>query len=281
MLHDTSGPTWQQTSYLPAAGAHLESAEVAIETLARFRSRGVFTLDQLSTQYGLHITHAGSGVLEVDGVGRRVVAGDVYAFLPGMRIHRHDDQQAGWRYTWVRLVGTRCADLLAAIGFSTGRWLRSDCSITAIEPLLDEIEAVYRGEAHSPWYPIAAAWRLIDRLAPQTDADPADQRLAVTLKRLLDEHYTGPVHIGDLARRLEVDRSTLYRRFQAVYGCSPKSYLDGIRLDQAATLLRSTTASIADIAHRCGFADAAHFGKMFKARHGLAPQRWRGCRPGY
>jgi len=52
------------------------------------------------------------------------------------------------------------------------------------------------------------------------------------------------------------------------------SYL-AIRTDQAALMLRTTGESVTSIGLACGFASASHFSRVFKARHGLAPQAVR------
>jgi len=275
MLHDLSGPTWQQTCFLPAAGEHLAAADIALETLGRFRSRGDFALDQVSWQTALHITHAGSGVLEIDGRGWRIGPGDCYVFLPGMRIHRHDRRSAPLRYTWLRFVGRRAEALLGELGFRDGQWLLGDLPVARLAPLLDEIEAAYRGDDHSAHFPMAAAWRALDALATRRGAVPAAAHLAATLKRILDEQYPHPLRIAEIAEQLGVDRSTLYRRFREAYGCGPKTHLDRLRLDHARALLRDRSLAVAEVAARCGYDDPARFGKAFRARFGIAPGRWR------
>lgn len=54
------------------------------------------------------------------------------------------------------------------------------------------------------------------------------------------------------------------------------------RLERCAALLSSPDCAmhqIAEIAHRCGFADAAYFSRVFKQRYGISPRRFRRERP--
>ena len=47
------------------------------------------------------------------------------------------------------------------------------------------------------------------------------------------------------------------------------------RVERAQELLRKTEVSCVDIAMRCGFADQAYFGKIFKQQTGQTPAAWR------
>jgi transcriptional regulator GlxA family with amidase domain len=50
------------------------------------------------------------------------------------------------------------------------------------------------------------------------------------------------------------------------------------RVNRAARLLAAPEAadrSVTDIAFACGFKDSSHFGRVFAARMGTAPARWR------
>jgi transcriptional regulator GlxA family with amidase domain len=47
------------------------------------------------------------------------------------------------------------------------------------------------------------------------------------------------------------------------------------RLDRAATLLARSNYSVAEIARMCGFGDAFHFSRRFKAAYGQSPLQMR------
>ena len=56
---------------------------------------------------------------------------------------------------------------------------------------------------------------------------------------------------------------------------SPAKYIRQKRLEKAATLLKSTSLRIADIAYDCGFVDQAHFSKLFQRAYSLSPSSYR------
>jgi AraC family transcriptional regulator len=54
-------------------------------------------------------------------------------------------------------------------------------------------------------------------------------------------------------------------------GRAPHQYLLSQRLEQARRLLELPGARLAEVAQRTGFADQAHFTRLFKRTYGLPP----------
>ena len=273
MLHDASGPTWSQTVYLPAHGDSAQ-ADLSLTTLGRFSSRGGFDLRQTPSHVSFHVVHSGVGHLEAEGRRWQVRPNSVFTFVPHVPVRYADTRDRPWRYTWFVLTGTRAAAVAARIGGSAGPWSRDDLPLAHVSGILDSIEAAFRAEDHSPYFTQSAAWRLMDGLSPRAEVQDRTDYLAVAIRRILDEQFALPLKLGALAKQLHVDRSTLFRRFQQLYGCSPKTYLDRLRLDHAVALLREGTHGISEIAGRCGYSSAPRFGKAFKGRFGTPPSRY-------
>jgi transcriptional regulator GlxA family with amidase domain len=84
--------------------------------------------------------------------------------------------------------------------------------------------------------------------------------------------------VGELAAEVALSRSTFSSRFRQLVGESPLRYLTRTRLAHAAALLRTTDASLAQVAGRAGYATEFSFGKAFKRVFGVAPGAYRGVR---
>ena len=70
-----------------------------------------------------------------------------------------------------------------------------------------------------------------------------------------------------------IDISSLYglnyrREFNRVYSCSPKAYLDTLRIQYAKSLLETGYFSQKEIAQRCGYTDVGYFRTVFKKKIG-------------
>ncbi|MEY1556732.1 helix-turn-helix domain-containing protein [Yoonia sp. R2331] len=58
-------------------------------------------------------------------------------------------------------------------------------------------------------------------------------------------------------------------------GMTPSDYINTLRMDQAARALVTDTEPLADIAESCGIPNLSHFHKLFRARFGLTPLKYR------
>lgn len=72
-----------------------------------------------------------------------------------------------------------------------------------------------------------------------------------------------------------VSHGYLARCMRDSYGITPVAFLTELRMRHAAALLRSTPASIADIAQRCGFSTQSYFSRLFRRTYGLTPRDFR------
>jgi AraC family transcriptional regulator len=68
------------------------------------------------------------------------------------------------------------------------------------------------------------------------------------------------------------------RAFAINVGRPPHQWLLDQRVNLARQLLGHSELSISEIAVRCGFADQSHFTRVFSAKVGLTPGRWRRIR---
>jgi AraC-like DNA-binding protein len=119
------------------------------------------------------------------------------------------------------------------------------------------------------------------------EADPCGKRVArprhldgVALERarqFLDAEKTRVVRSLELEAVTGLTRYELARQFRVRYGTSPYRYLLMRRLDFARAQL-SRSRPLVDVALEAGFADQAHFTRMFKAAFGLTPARYGALR---
>ncbi|WP_139653346.1 AraC family transcriptional regulator [Raoultibacter phocaeensis] len=97
--------------------------------------------------------------------------------------------------------------------------------------------------------------------------------------RLIEQDFRSRMTLDDMARAAGVGRYALIRAFTREKGITPYRYMLTLRIIEARGLLASG-AGPAEVAGALGFADQAHFGRVFKDITGIAPGAYRASRIG-
>ncbi len=77
--------------------------------------------------------------------------------------------------------------------------------------------------------------------------------------------------IDTLAEKLNMSRSSFYRKVKALTGMTPVDYMRNARLDHAARLLAGGE-KVTEVALMVGFTSSSYFAKCFKAKFGVLPK---------
>src|SRR5437868_13337162 len=101
--------------------------------------------------------------------------------------------------------------------------------------------------------------------------EPHVARALALMHRDINRRWT----VDDLGREVGLSRSALAERFIRLIGVPPMHYLAGWRMQVATEKLRSTNASLAQVAEIVGYDSEAAFSRAFKKAFGAAPATWR------
>ncbi len=105
-------------------------------------------------------------------------------------------------------------------------------------------------------------------------AGARDQEVGKALA-LLHRNPARPWTVADLASEVAISRSVLAERFRHYLSETPMAYLTRWRLQLGAQLLRSTSASVAEVSMEVGYESEPAFNRAFKRQFGLPPARFR------
>jgi AraC-like DNA-binding protein len=97
--------------------------------------------------------------------------------------------------------------------------------------------------------------------------------------QFIDHNIQEPLDNARLAEIAHSSESCFIRRFREAMGQTPARYVQDRRVSRAAELLVCTSHSIDEVAQRCGFANRYYFSRVFSARVGRPPVRYRNERP--
>ena len=106
---------------------------------------------------------------------------------------------------------------------------------------------------------------------------PIDQKFLDRINRIIENHLDNPqFSVATLASELNISRSSMYAKFEALTGLSPNDYVLQRRLRRASELLTGASArSVAEVSDALAFGSPRYFSRCFKAQFGVSPADYR------
>lgn len=125
----------------------------------------------------------------------------------------------------------------------------------------------------------ALLYQLLYEIFQAKDSGQPDRgqgyELFMQMKEELEQRYSEPLPIHELAMHYGISPSYVRSLFQRYLHKSPKAYLSLIRYEHAKKLLLYTRLTLREIAAACGYSDEFHFSKAFKQLSGHPPSQLR------
>lgn len=108
-----------------------------------------------------------------------------------------------------------------------------------------------------------------------THEEPTGVQFLSIARAYVRQHFQQELTVGEIAAHAGISCSYLAQLFATHLGYSTVEYIQAVRCDQAAYLLRTTRFPIIDIALEVGFNSRQHFARTFKRTYGKTPNAYR------
>lgn len=119
-----------------------------------------------------------------------------------------------------------------------------------------------------------AGFRACKRCKPEIEHSPHAQLIKDVIAYLING-YKQRLTLQDIANHIGISPFHLERLFKQETGETPRSYLDKIRIDKAACLLKSSCYSNLEICYEAGFQSSSNFYKVFRNVKQCSPNEYR------
>lgn len=217
----------------------------------------------------------GSGAVEVDGKPVALKAGSL-ALIDCYAPHKYYTA-TGWEIYWIHFDGVLARQYYETITengivFTPQSPYNAERSLRKIFTSFHE-----SGKANEAVH----SKRITDLLtelilcagggaAQDTGVGVAEDTLAY-----IAENADKPLPLAMLAKRVALSPFYFTRVFKKETGFTPHEYIIRVRVDLARFMLKTTDASIKEIAFRCGFGSECSFCTTFKKEVGVTPTLYR------
>ncbi len=212
----------------------------------------------------LHYVVSGIGVFRRGKKSHSVTAGEFFVIPPYEEISYEADKDDPWQYIWIGFTAE--APLPKALEKPVVR-----CNEAG--RIFEDMKRCHTMEAGRGAFLTAKIWELMAALAEQQKPKKSDH-IEQALGHIHAQYMTG-ISVGELADRLNLDRSYFYTLFKEQVGVSPQEYIVQYRMDQAAKFMTEYGQSPSAAALSVGYTDIYQFSKMFKRRFGVSPRAYK------
>jgi AraC-like DNA-binding protein len=226
----------------------------------------------------------GSGWLEAGARLHKIRKGDLVMIAPGSPFAAALHASSPWTIHWVRAVGDNLPDYFRELGTSTANpGIRVGEDSQVVRLFNEILSALRRGASfasllhasHALAYLFAL---LVEGRAEAPAASGSTQKVGEAII-YMSEHLHEPLRVVALAQMAGLSPDYFAELFKQQTGCSPRDYLQLLRVHRACQLLQSTSLNVKEIAGRLGYVDPFHFSRQFKAFQGVSPSEYRAASP--
>lgn len=237
----------------------------------------------------LHFVRCGSGVVRTHEMEYSICENTIFAIYPHQITYYEASPDDPWEYYWIGFEGEWAQTVMSSMGFETDQTIAVHIAKPdAVFGLLGDMLARVRlsrdldaqmlgilGDMFLLFQAVTEGKGALPAVPYRKNVGQLGHEYTRILLTILQTSYSERVNVGQLAERMNLNRSYMTALFKRDTGLSIKQYLVEYRLQRAQVALQSPELSVKDIAILCGFDDPLYLSRAFRKRFGLSPQEWR------
>jgi AraC-like DNA-binding protein len=225
------------------------------------------------------LTLAGFGHFEAQGrPAQRIPAGTgFFAVIPSRHRYYLPESSPGWTFAWIGIYHPYLLRRIAKQVLATGPIVHAAPSSALVAHFSRLVRGAFlkdfrdRFEVEAELLAFTHAFERLAEAVPSPDAD----RLLEQLRARVLAQPRARLEVTALADEHGMSRSAFTHHFRARTSFTPARFITEVRVQAAARLLVTTRLPLARIAEACGFANANHFGKVFRRFRHQGPGAYR------
>ncbi|UVI29048.1 helix-turn-helix domain-containing protein [Paenibacillus spongiae] len=227
--------------------------------------------------YSMHFVVDGSVSYRYPDGAVTLGKGDVFCLFPGT-VHEYGvvPSDRPLRMHWLAFDGPQAPDLAASLGISPQHPYGSGLlDGNGLHLLQQTIEAPPNGPDMEMRH-LSLIYSLFANLQSRlSKAAEGGEGWLEDCLRYMQTHFAEDIGVSNIAERFNLHRSYLSAMVKRHIGQSPGQYIQSLRLEKGARLLKETEHSVTEIALSSGYPDLYSFSRAFSRKYGVAPTEYR------
>lgn len=224
--------------------------------------------------YLIHCILYGEGTFTVGKRKYRLKQGEGFLIIPGVVTYYQADQTNPWEYCWVGFNGTDAKTICDQCGISLDNPILNFKNATKMMNCIRDLSENY-DKANNKFTTLSRLYEFFSMIQKEEIHMEKSIGLVDLALDYINKNYSYGISVNQIAGRLCVSRSHLFRIFKENIGLSVQDYLLSFRLERAENLISKTDMSIKEVMYSCGFNDLPNFSRQFRRVYSMPPRIYR------
>ena len=231
--------------------------------------------------YIVHYTVKGKGIFKSSTQETcKLSAGDAFAIYKNDTVYYQSDHNNPLHYYWIGFNGADSEKVMQYLGFSKNRQV---IQLKNFDMIKDAFNNLMYSNANKDAYNTLSNFFYCLKIIRQSNhtvpaSTPVSDTLLSSAISYMETNLDKNLSIEDIAKHLNVGRSSFAKKFKATFNIPPHKYLLKLKLSKAEMLLEMSEYNISEISEQRGFTDNYIFSKIFKKHYGISPNAYRKLR---
>lgn len=239
-------------------------------------------LEPLSEYVFIYCTR-GSGWYEIAG-RRYEVNEDSYFILPPGMPHRYgSDPDGSWTIYWIHFAGSLASEYMPAssgpVEIRPGVLSRIADRLEIFEEIMGTLQSGFGIEnllyACSVFHHFLGTLRYVTQYRSASAHGIGGYDMAQEAIHYMRENLGKKLHLAEIAEYVGYSQSQFSVIFRKAQGMPPMEFLNRMRVEKAARMLKETNLPVNTVCHNVGISDPYYFSRLFKAVTGRPPSSSR------
>lgn len=234
--------------------------------------------------WGLEFVAQGSGKVVLANKPAAITAGSVFSYGPKTAHHIVTDRDSPLVKYFVDFSGSRAAGLMRSLGPAPGFVVQTSAP-GEVMAVFDDL--IRNGLTHTPFSGRITAimlehllLKIAETAIPNGSAVSPAFTTYRRCRQFIQDHWMELDSLCQIGTACHLDPAYLCRLFRKFDRQSPYQLLLRLKIQHAATRLRTGHTPVAVVAEELRFADAFHFSRVFKKLMGVSPRIFARLREG-
>ncbi len=219
----------------------------------------------------------GEGVLQIGNREWKLTRNTLF-YLPANTMCKYSaDKKFPYEYYWISFVGKASDEILSNCGLNKENPVCVFKDSVLKKAFISVFQNLYSDKRDCSYKILSEMYFIFDYVIQNSELKSKHATYPPFITNaiaFMNENYKYGLTVAEVCEHLFINTSYFSELFKKNTGMSPSAYLIGLRMSNAAILLKTTDSSVSDVAAGVGMMPLA-FTAAFKRYYGLTPSEYR------